>query len=127
MAQSLTPAFFHSKKSWGYSGAMAQAGADCYAVICMGTEFVVFYGYVDDCTVKGHNTMSGRDDKTKGKLDELKGNVKENIGNATGDDDMSREGRSDQSKGKGKQAVGNVKDAAGDAKDAVKDTFRKKD
>nr|MBA2454488.1 CsbD family protein [Chloroflexia bacterium] len=36
--------------------------------------------------------MSGRDDKTKGKLDEIKGNVKENIGNAAGDDDLSREG-----------------------------------
>jgi uncharacterized protein YjbJ (UPF0337 family) len=93
----------------------------------MGIAFVVLYEYMGDCKVKGLDTMSGREDKSKGKIDEFKGNAKENIGNAIGDDDMSREGRSDQSKGKGKQAVGNVKDAASDAKDAVKDKFRKND
>jgi uncharacterized protein YjbJ (UPF0337 family) len=70
--------------------------------------------------------MSGRDDKTEGKLTEWKGNAKEGWGDVTGDDKLKAEGRSDQAKGKGKQAVGSVKDAATDAKEAVKDTFRRK-
>ena len=46
--------------------------------------------------------MSGRDDKTKGKLDEIKGNVKENIGNAAGDDDLSRHARADPTRPRAK-------------------------
>jgi uncharacterized protein YjbJ (UPF0337 family) len=57
---------------------------------------------VDDCRVKGHDAMSGRDDKTKGKLDEIKGNVKENIGNAAGDDDLSRHARADPTRPRAK-------------------------
>jgi uncharacterized protein YjbJ (UPF0337 family) len=75
---------------------------------------------------KGRRSMSGRDDKAKGKLTEIKGNAKEGWGDVIGDDSLKAEGRGDQARGKGKQAVGAVKDAADDVKDAVKDTFRRK-
>jgi uncharacterized protein YjbJ (UPF0337 family) len=53
----------------------------------------------------------GNDDKTKNKVEEIRGQAKEGIGQATGDDNLERQGQNDQSKANLKQAGENVKDA----------------
>jgi uncharacterized protein YjbJ (UPF0337 family) len=53
----------------------------------------------------------GRDDKTENKVDELRGEAKEKIGDATGDDELKRQGERDQTKANLKQAGEKVKDA----------------
>jgi uncharacterized protein YjbJ (UPF0337 family) len=65
--------------------------------------------------------MSGTDDRAKGAWDETKGKVKEAVGDATGNDDLEREGRKDQVKGEGRKAVGHVKEAGEDLKDGARD------
>ena len=67
--------------------------------------------------------MSGTDDRAKGTWDETKGKVKEAVGDATGNDDLEREGRKDQVKGEGRKAVGHVKEAGEDLKDGVRDAL----
>jgi uncharacterized protein YjbJ (UPF0337 family) len=69
------------------------------------------------------DTMSGTDDKMRGKFDEATGKAKQAIGDMTDNDKMRDEGRADEAKGKGKQALGNVKNAADDAKDAISDAI----
>ena len=53
----------------------------------------------------------GADDKTENKIEELGGKAKEAVGNATGDEDLERQGERDQSKANLKQAGEKVKDA----------------
>jgi uncharacterized protein YjbJ (UPF0337 family) len=53
----------------------------------------------------------GADDKTDNKLEELGGKAKEAVGNATGDENLERQGENDQSKANLKQAGEKVKDA----------------
>jgi uncharacterized protein YjbJ (UPF0337 family) len=53
----------------------------------------------------------GWDDKLKNKADEAKGAAKEHVGNATGDEEMEREGKTDQGVSNLKQAGEKVKDA----------------
>ncbi len=53
----------------------------------------------------------GNDDKTQNKVEEIGGQAKEKIGQATGDDNLERQGQNDQSKANLKQAGENVKDA----------------
>lgn len=53
----------------------------------------------------------GTDDKAGNKLDELAGKAKEAVGNATGDEDLERQGDRDQTKANLKQAGEKVKDA----------------
>jgi uncharacterized protein YjbJ (UPF0337 family) len=53
----------------------------------------------------------GNDDKTKNKVEEIRGQAKEGIGQATGDENLERQGHNDQSKANLKQAGENVKDA----------------
>ncbi|MDQ2710228.1 MAG: CsbD family protein [Actinomycetota bacterium] len=64
-------------------------------------------------------------DKIKNKAEELAGKAKEKIGDATGNEDLKRDGQADQADAGLKQTVEHVKDGATDAKDAVKDTFKK--
>jgi uncharacterized protein YjbJ (UPF0337 family) len=49
-------------------------------------------------------------DKAKHKAEELMGKGKEAIGRATGDDELTTEGKIDQAKGKLKQAGDKIKD-----------------
>ena len=53
----------------------------------------------------------GNDDKTKNKVDEIGGKAKEQVGQATGDENLERQGQNDQSKANLKQAGEKVKDA----------------
>jgi uncharacterized protein YjbJ (UPF0337 family) len=53
----------------------------------------------------------GNDDKTQNKVEEIRGQAKEKVGQATGDDNLERQGQNDQSKANLKQAGENVKDA----------------
>ena len=53
----------------------------------------------------------GADDKTANKVEEIRGDAKERIGQATGDDELRRQGERDQSKANLKQAGEKVKDA----------------
>ena len=53
----------------------------------------------------------GKDDKTQNKVDEIGGKAKEQIGQATGDENLERQGQNDQSKANLKQAGEKVKDA----------------
>jgi len=53
----------------------------------------------------------GNDDKTQNKVDEIGGQAKEKIGQATGDENLERQGENDQSKANLKQAGEKVKDA----------------
>ncbi len=53
----------------------------------------------------------GWDDKMKNKKDEAKGAAKEHLGEATGDEQLEREGKTDQTKSNLKQAGEKVKDA----------------
>ena len=53
----------------------------------------------------------GNDDKAKNKVEEIRGQAKEGVGEATGDDNLKRQGQNDQSKANLKQAGENVKDA----------------
>ena len=53
----------------------------------------------------------GNDDKTQNKVEEIRGQAKEKVGQATGDDNLERQGQNDQSKANIKQAGENVKDA----------------
>jgi uncharacterized protein YjbJ (UPF0337 family) len=53
----------------------------------------------------------GADDKTKNKVEDIQGQAKEKIGQATGDDELRRQGERDQSKADLKQAGEKVKDA----------------
>ena len=53
----------------------------------------------------------GKDDKTQNKVDEIGGKAKEQIGQATGDENLERQGHNDQSKANLKQAGEKVKDA----------------
>ena len=69
----------------------------------------------------GDGDGQGNRGPSQGTWDKAKGKVKETAGEATGDEDMAREGRMDQAKGAGERAVGSVKDAAGKVKEDVKD------
>jgi len=53
----------------------------------------------------------GADDKTSNKVEEIRGGAKEKVGQATGDENLERQGRTDQSKSDLKQAGEKVKDA----------------
>jgi uncharacterized protein YjbJ (UPF0337 family) len=53
----------------------------------------------------------GADDKTSNKVEEVRGQAKEKVGQATGDENLERQGRTDQSKSDLKQAGEKVKDA----------------
>ena len=53
----------------------------------------------------------GFEDKMKNKKDEATGAAKEHVGDATGNEQMEREGKADQSKSNLKQAGEKVKDA----------------
>jgi uncharacterized protein YjbJ (UPF0337 family) len=53
----------------------------------------------------------GADDKTSNKVEEIRGQAKEKVGQATGDENLERQGRTDQSKSDLKQAGEKVKDA----------------
>ncbi len=64
-------------------------------------------------------------DKIKNKAEELLGQGKEKAGDATGNEEMKRDGQADQASAATKQTGEKVKDGAGDAKDAVKDTFKR--
>ena len=52
----------------------------------------------------------GADDKTHNKVEDIRGGAKEKIGEATGDDELRRQGERDQSKADLKQAGEKVKD-----------------
>ena len=60
------------------------------------------------------------DDKTEHKAEEFGGKVKETVGRATGDEQMTGEGRADQDEANVKQAGDHVKDAG----EKIKDIFR---
>ncbi|MFF0147504.1 MULTISPECIES: CsbD family protein [Amycolatopsis] len=64
-------------------------------------------------------------DKMGNKADELGGKAKEAAGRATGDDELTGEGKADQAKAGVKQAAENVKDAVGDAAGKIKGAFKK--
>lgn len=64
-------------------------------------------------------------DKIKNKVQEVAGKAKEKLGDATGNEEMQREGQADQAEAGVKQTGEKVKDGVGDAKDAVTDTFKK--
>jgi uncharacterized protein YjbJ (UPF0337 family) len=53
----------------------------------------------------------GADDKTSNKVEEIRGQAKEKVGQATGDENLERQGKTDQSKADLKQAGEKVKDA----------------
>jgi uncharacterized protein YjbJ (UPF0337 family) len=53
----------------------------------------------------------GADDKTNNKIEDIQGQAKEKVGQATGDDELRRQGERDQSKADLKQAGEKVKDA----------------
>jgi uncharacterized protein YjbJ (UPF0337 family) len=53
----------------------------------------------------------GNEDKADNKIEEIRGKAKEAVGNATGDEDLERQGERDQSKANLKQAGEKVKDA----------------
>jgi uncharacterized protein YjbJ (UPF0337 family) len=53
----------------------------------------------------------GADDKTSNKVEEVRGQAKEKVGQATGDENLERQGKTDQSKSDLKQAGEKVKDA----------------
>jgi uncharacterized protein YjbJ (UPF0337 family) len=50
------------------------------------------------------------EDQIKGKAKDIGGKVKEEVGDATGNDEMKRDGQADQVKGKVQKGVGDVKD-----------------
>jgi uncharacterized protein YjbJ (UPF0337 family) len=89
---------------------------------CHRCSHYVFLGYGSKNPLKEEKPMGkGTEDRAEGTLDKAKGKVKETAGEATGDQDLEREGRMDQANGSGKRAVGSVKDAAGKVKEDVKD------
>jgi len=51
------------------------------------------------------------DDKAQNTFEKIGGKIKEAVGNATGDDELKRQGETDQSKANVKQAGENIKDA----------------
>jgi uncharacterized protein YjbJ (UPF0337 family) len=53
----------------------------------------------------------GADDKTSNKVEEVRGQAKEKVGQATGDENLERQGKTDQSTSDLKQAGAKVKDA----------------
>ncbi|GGY43513.1 CsbD family protein [Parvularcula lutaonensis] len=55
--------------------------------------------------------QSATETKAEGAGDKLKGQIKEGIGEATGDDDLKRQGKREQSQGALKKAWGNIKEA----------------
>jgi uncharacterized protein YjbJ (UPF0337 family) len=58
-------------------------------------------------------------------VDDAKGRVKEAVGDATGNQDLEREGKLDQAGASAKEFAENAKDKASDAVDAVKDKLSK--
>ncbi len=58
---------------------------------------------------------------TKGKVDEAKGKAKQAAGDATGNDDLNREGKVDEKAGETRQKLSDAGDKAGDGVDKVKD------
>lgn len=61
----------------------------------------------------------GADDKIQNKAQELGGKGKEAVGDATGDEELQREGQADQTESGLKQAGEKIKDAGSKVKDAV--------
>ncbi|MEM6440181.1 MAG: CsbD family protein, partial [Pseudomonadota bacterium] len=59
-------------------------------------------------------TIGGRimanEDQAEGKLKDIGGKIKEEVGDATGDDDMKRDGQTDQAEGKLQETWGDAKD-----------------
>ena len=49
-------------------------------------------------------------DQTEGKAKDVGGKVKEEVGDATGNDEMKRDGQGDQVEGKVQKGVGDAKD-----------------
>ncbi|MEM6742114.1 MAG: CsbD family protein [Pseudomonadota bacterium] len=50
------------------------------------------------------------EDQAEGKLKDIGGKIKEEVGDATGDDDMKRDGQTDQAEGKLQETWGDAKD-----------------
>ncbi|TCP56918.1 CsbD-like protein [Tamaricihabitans halophyticus] len=64
-------------------------------------------------------------DKAQHKAEELGGKAKEWAGKATGNEELTEEGKTEQAKAGVKGAVEDVKDAVGDAAQKVQDKFKK--
>ena len=54
------------------------------------------------------------EDQAKGKAKDIGGKIKEEVGEATGNEDMKREGQADQVEGKVQKGVGDAKDKLSD-------------
>ncbi|TYB83765.1 CsbD family protein [Oceaniovalibus sp. ACAM 378] len=54
------------------------------------------------------------EDQAEGKAKDIGGKVKEEVGDATGNDDMKRDGQKDQVEGKVQKGVGDAKDKMSD-------------
>ena len=63
--------------------------------------------------------MSSTTDKLKGLANEAAGNVKQGIGRATGNDNLTAEGKAQELKGEAQQTVGKVKDGAKSLADKI--------
>lgn len=50
------------------------------------------------------------EDQVKGKAKDIGGKIKEEAGDATGNDEMKRDGQTDQAEGKAQKGVGDAKD-----------------
>ena len=54
------------------------------------------------------------EDQAKGKAKDIGGKIKEEVGDATGNDDMKKDGQADQAEGKIQKGVGDIKDKLSD-------------